>query len=107
MLPLAVKSNIKWITETAEIPVLGSIFLFLLMFVPAVVLSFLAQAVIPTLGDEAGFTKAMFALLPGWNLLLWLYRIRLYCFFLPTFIFFGAIALVKALLMVAGIDDGQ
>lgn len=107
MLLLGVKSEIEWIQETAKIPVLGGVFLFLFTFVPAVVLSFLAQAAIPGLHDDVGFTKAMFVLLPGWNLLLWLRRVRLYCLLLPAWVLFGIIAIVKATLMLTGIDNGQ
>src|SRR3712207_2444547 len=107
MLLLGVKSEVEWIQETARIPVLGGVFLFLLTFVPAVLLSFLAQAAIPGLHDEMGFTKAMFILLPCWSLLLWLLRVRLYCFFLPSWLLFGTIAVIKTIILIAGIDNGQ
>ena len=104
---LAVKTEIEWIEDIAKIPILGHIFLFLLIFIPAVLLSFLVQATIPGLHNDIGFTKAMLVLLPGWNLFLWLVRVRLYCFFLPSWILFGIIAIIKGLLLIAGIDDGQ
>jgi hypothetical protein len=104
---LGVKTEIDWINNIAKIPILGGAFLFVGMFIPAVLLSFLAQALIPGLHDDIGFTKAMLLLLPSWNLLLWDNEIKLYFFFLPSWIFFGGIALIKFILLVAGIDDGQ
>jgi hypothetical protein len=104
---MSVKTQFDWITEIAKIPILGAAFLFVVMFVPAVLLSFLAQAIIPGLHDDIGFTKAMLLLLPGWNLLLWFSKIKLYFFFLPSWIVFGGIALIKLILLVAGIDNGQ
>jgi hypothetical protein len=44
---MSVKTQFDWITEIAKIPILGAAFLFVVMFVPAVLLSFLAQAIIP------------------------------------------------------------
>lgn len=107
MLLLGVKSEVEWIQETSKIPILGGVFLFLFTFVPALILSFLAQAAIPGLHDDLGFTKAMFVLLPGWSLFLWLRRVRLYCFFLPSWVLFGIIAIVKSILLINGIDIRQ
>ncbi|HEX3167362.1 MAG TPA: hypothetical protein VFD24_16035 [Chitinophagaceae bacterium] len=107
MLFLGVKTDVEWIKDITEVPVLGHIFLFVLIFVPAVLLSFLVQATIPGLHNDPGFTKAMLALLPAWNLFLWMMRIRLYLFFLPSWILFGVIAIVKGILLIAGVDNGQ
>jgi hypothetical protein len=107
LLFLGVKTEVEWIEDIAEVPILGHIFLFILIFVPAVLLSFLAQATIPGLHDDIGFTKAMLVLLPTWNLVLWLFKIKLYCFFLPSWILFGIIAIIKGILMIAGMDNGQ
>jgi hypothetical protein len=101
------ETKVDWINELAGIPVLGGAFLFVFMFVPAALLSFGAQKIIPGLNNDVGFTIAMLVLLPGWNLLLWLGRIKLYCFYIPAPVLFGGIALVKGILMIAGIDDGQ
>jgi len=107
LLFLGVVTEVEWIDDVAKVPILGHIFLFLLIFIPAVLLSFLVQATIPGLHDDIGFTKAMLVLLPSWNLVLWLIRIKLYCLFLPSWILFGIIAIVKGVLMIAGIDNGQ
>lgn len=104
---LGVKTKIGWINDIAKTPILGDFFLFVVMFVPAVLLSFLAQAIIPALQDDVGFTKAMLLLLPSWNLLLWLSKIKCYLFAIPSWIILGVIALVKLILLVVGIDDGQ
>ncbi|GAB2813378.1 hypothetical protein GCM10027043_11350 [Ferruginibacter profundus] len=77
------------------------------MFIPAVLLSFLSQTIIPGLNNDVGFTKAMLLLLPGWNFLLWFREIRLYLFFIPSWILFGVIAFIKFILLVTGIDNGQ
>ncbi|MBV4356956.1 hypothetical protein [Pinibacter aurantiacus] len=100
-------TDIKWIDDIAKAPIVGNIFLFVFMFVPAVLASFLAQAIIPGINNDVGFTKAMLILLPGWNLFLWVIKIRLYLFFLPSWVLLGGIALVKGILLIAGISDGQ
>ena len=104
---LGVDTEVEWIDSIASVPILGHFFSFLLMFVPPVMVSFLAQAIIPGLHNEVGFTKAMLILLPGWNLLLWLLRIKPYIFFLPSWILFSVISIVKAILMITGVDNGQ
>jgi hypothetical protein len=40
-------------------------------------------------------------------LVLWLMRIKLYCIYLPSWILFGIIAIIKGILLIAGIDNGQ
>ena len=107
LLILEVKTEVEWIKDIARVPVIGGAFLFLLMFIPAVVASFILQAIIPGLQDDVGFTKSMLFLLPTWNLILWLIKIRLYCIFLPSWILFGVVAFIKGFLLIAGIDDGQ
>jgi hypothetical protein len=104
---LGVRSETKWISDLAAVPVLGSIFLFILIFVPAVLLSFLVHAIVPGLHDDIGFTKAMLVLLPTWNLVLWRFGVKLYCIFIPSWVLFGVIAIIKGILMIAGIDNGQ
>ena len=107
LLFLRAKTDVEWINDIAKTPILGSVFLFAFMFVPAVLVSFLVQFIIPGLNNDVGFTKAMLVLLPGWNLFLWLINIRLYLFFLPSWILLGGIAIIKGVLLIAGIDDGQ
>ncbi len=102
MLLTKVETNITWIRDIAEIPILGHIFLFILIFVPAVLLSFTAQAVIPGLQNDAGFTKAMLVLLPAVNLVMWFSKIKLFLFFIPSWIFLGVIALIKMTLFLTG-----
>lgn len=104
---LNARTDIEWINKVASIPILGDGLLFVFMFLPAVILSFIIQTIIPPLNNDIGFTKAMLVLLPGWNLLLWIFRIRLYLFLLPAWILLGGIAIVKVILLFTGIDDGQ
>ncbi len=40
---LGTKTEIKWINDIAKTPIAGGAFIFILMFVPAVLLSFLFQ----------------------------------------------------------------
>jgi len=101
-LHLGVQTQVKWINELAELPIIGHLFLFMLMFIPAVLLSFVINAFVPGLKDEVGFTKAMLVLLPGCNLVLWLKHIKLYCFFIPAWMLFGIIAIIKTAIMIAG-----
>jgi hypothetical protein len=104
---LGIDSETKWIQDIGTIPVIGTLFLFVLVFIPAVLLSFILQSIIPSLHNDLGFTKAMLVLLPAWNLGLWIGRIKIYMFFIPSWILLGAIAIVKAYLMIKGIDNGQ
>ncbi|TDQ08324.1 hypothetical protein [Pedobacter metabolipauper] len=98
---VGVKTEVKWINSIAEITLVGGFFIFLLIFIVPVLLSFLAQAVIPGLSDEDGFTKALMLLLPGWNLALWLFRIRLYIFFIPAWVLVGGLALIRLIKIIA------
>lgn len=104
---LCVKTQVPWINNTAKTPIVGGIFLFAFIFVPPVLISIIMQTLIPGLDNDIGFTKAMLILLPGWNLFLWLIRIRLYLFYLPSWILFGSIAIVKGILLITGVSDGQ
>lgn len=102
---LAVKSEIVWINEVGRAPVVGGVFIFLVMFIPAVILSLLTQALIPGLNNDIGFTKAMLLLLPAWNLFLWIKNIKLYLFYLPSWMLLGGIALIKGILLLTGYDS--
>jgi hypothetical protein len=102
-----IDTETKWIQDIGTIPVIGTIFLFVLVFVPAVLLSFIIQSITPALHNDIGFTKAMLVLLPVWNLGLWIGRIKIFMFFIPAWILLGVIAAVKTYLMIRGIDNGQ
>jgi len=104
---LGIDTEIKWIDDIASTPIIGHLLLFIMVFVPAVILSFIFQAIIPSLHNYIGFTKAMLVLLPTLNLALWLGKIRIFILFTPSWIFFGILAAVKGYLMFKGIDDGQ
>lgn len=104
---LGIDTEIEWINDLASIPIIGHICLFILTFIPAVLLSFACHSLIPELHDDIGFTKAMLFLLPLCNLGLWVGKIKCFIFFVPTWIFFGVIAIVKGYLMYKGIDNGQ
>jgi len=104
---LGVDTEVEWIDSITSVPILGRLFSFLLIFVPPVIVSFLAQAIIPGLHNDIGFTKAMLVLLPCWNLLLWLLKIKPYIFFLPSWILLGVISIVKGILMITGVNNGQ
>lgn len=97
MLFLRVDTEKDWIKSAAETPLFGSLFIFALIFIPPVTGSFIAQALIPGLHDDIGFTKSMFVLLPAWNLLMWFLRIRLFVLFVPAWILFGIIAIIKSI----------
>ena len=103
-LALGVKTKYRTINDFADVPLIGGVFLFILIFIPAVLLSFLSQKLIPGLQDDQGFTKAMLILLPLWNWLLWKKDIRLYFIFLPAWMLFGGVALLKIILFVFGVD---
>jgi hypothetical protein len=47
MLFLGVETEKDWINSIEEIPVLGHLFIFALVFIPPVIGSFIAQALIP------------------------------------------------------------
>ncbi len=102
MLIARVETDINWINDFAVTPVVGHLFLFVMIFVPAVIGSFLAQAIIPGLNNEIGFTKAMLLLLPTYNLIMWLSKIKLFLFFLLSWILLGGIAIIKTIIMITG-----
>ena len=95
----SVKTDIEWINSFAELPIIGHGFLFVLIFVPAALLSFLAQTIIPYLNNDIGFTKAMLILLPSWNILLYFLKIRLYMFFIPAWILLPVISVINGIIM--------
>ncbi len=94
-----VKTDKEWIRSAAEPPFVGNLFLVALIFIPAVVCSFICQAFVPGMNDDDGFTKAMFLLAPLWNFILWKMNIRLYLFWLPSWLLLGIIAVIKAAIM--------
>jgi hypothetical protein len=105
MLFLAVETEKDWIKSISDVPILGHIFVFALIFIPAVICSFIAQALIPYLHNDIGFTKAILVLLPAWNAIMWFSKIKLFIFFLPSWIVLGVIAIVKIILMLNGVEQ--
>jgi hypothetical protein len=95
LLLLGVKTDKEWINEIATIPIVGGFFLFAFIFIPPVIGSFAATQIIPYLNNDTGFTKAMFIFLPSWNLLMWYLKIRLFLLFIPAWLLFGIIAIIK------------
>jgi hypothetical protein len=98
MLFFGVKTEKEWINSIEEIPVLGHLFTFALIFIPPVIVSFIVQAIIPGLHNDIGFTRAMLLLLPVWNLMMWLLKVRLFIFFIPAWILLGIIAIIKVII---------
>lgn len=78
---LGVKTKKQWINDIAKVPFIGGVFIFLLIFIVPVILSFLAQAFVPGLQNDVGFTKAMLVFLSTWNLAMWFSKLKLTCFF--------------------------
>jgi len=96
---LGVKTKKQWINDIAKVPFIGGFFIFLLIFIVPVILSFLAQAFVPGLQNDVGFTKAMLVFLSTWNLAMWFSKLKLYLLFLPAWVLLGLIALVKIVRM--------
>lgn len=94
------KTDVAWIKNITDVPIVGGLFLFVLVFVPAVLLSFLAQAVVPWLASDVGFTYAMYILLPLYNMVLWLLHVRVYIFFIPSWLLLGIISILKGVFHV-------
>jgi hypothetical protein len=94
---LSLKTEDEGINSIAEIPLLGELFLFVFIFIPPVGGSLLTQLVITKLNNDNGFTIAMFVLLPLWNLFLWIKKVRLFVLFIPAWLLFGVIAIIKAI----------
>lgn len=97
---VGIKTENKQLIAIAEIPLIGGLFIFIVIFIVPVICSFLCQAFIPALDNDLGFTKALLILLPGWNLILWFSKIKLYIFFLPAWALLGGIALLKIIRMI-------
>lgn len=96
---LGLKTKKQWINDIAKGPFIGGVFIFLLIFIVPVILSFLAQAFVPGLQNDVGFTKAMLVFLSTWNLAMWFSKLKLYLLFLPAWVLLGLIALVKIVRM--------
>jgi len=96
---LGVKTKKQWINDIAKVPFIGGVFIFLLIFIVPVILSFLAQPFVPGLQNDVGFTKAMLVFLSTWNLAMWFSKLKLYLLFLPAWVLLGLIALVKIVRM--------
>ena len=97
---VSIKTDINWMNSIANIPIVGSVFIFLIIFVIPVIGSFIGQAIIPGFQDDIGFTKILMILLPPWNILLWLTKIKLYLFFLPAWLLISGLALMKFIRMI-------
>ncbi|MDB5207874.1 MAG: hypothetical protein JWR72_2949 [Flavisolibacter sp.] len=96
---VSVKTEIEWTGDIAAVPIIGHGFAFLLIFIPAVLSSFLTQEIIPGISDETGFTKAMIILLPTWNLVMWFLKIKLFILFIPSWLLLGVISVIKIIQM--------
>jgi len=100
---LGVTTKVVWIDSISKMPIIGGFMIFVIMFVPAVLLSFLIQLTVPGLHDDLGFSKAMLILLPIWNIALWfILKVRLFLFFLPSWVLLGGISLVNGVIMIIG-----
>ena len=73
---VGIKTTNKKINDIVDIPFLGGLFIFVMIFIPAVLTSFLLQALVPAFQNNKGFTKALIFALPAWNLLFWFSIIR-------------------------------
>jgi len=92
---IGVKTNRKRILEIASVPVIGGFFLFVICFVPAVAMTFFIQYLFPSISGDPYFGYILGVLLPLWNLLLYVFDIRLRIFFIPAWLLFGVIALMR------------
>src|SRR5215217_8014072 len=104
---VGVKTTNKKINNIVDTPFLGGLFLFVLIFVPAVLISFAVQATVPALQNNIGFTKVLIFALPAWNLLLWFLRLKLYLLFIPAWLLLGGIAVFKGYTIFAGEKLGK
>ena len=59
MIFTGIRTEVSWIKDLADVPVLGGFFTFLLISIPAVLVSAALHMTIPALSDDLGFTKAM------------------------------------------------
>ena len=104
---VGIKTTHKKINNIVETPFLGGLFIFALIFVPAVLISFAVQATVPALQNNIGFTKVLIFALPAWNLLLWFLRLKLYLLFIPAWLLLGGIAVFKGYTIFAGEKLGK
>lgn len=92
---IGIKTNRKRLLEVTEIPVIGGFFLFVLCFVPAVAATFFVQHLFPSISGDPNFGYILSVLLPLWNLLLYLLDVRLSVFYVPAWLLFGVIGLLR------------
>lgn len=102
-----VKTGNKTINELVAIPFVGDVFLFVLIFIPPVLISFALQATLAPLQNSLGFGKAMIFALPLWNLLLWFCKLKLYVFFVPAWLLLGGIATYRGVVLFSGEKPGK
>ncbi|MET0571465.1 MAG: hypothetical protein ABWZ79_08560 [Pedobacter agri] len=104
---VGIKTTNKKINDIVDTPFLGGLFIFVMIFIPAVLTSFLLQALVPAFQNNKGFTKALIFALPAWNLLFWFLRLKLYILFIPAWLLLGGIAVVKGYPIFAGEKPGK
>lgn len=104
---VGIKTPNKNITEIAGTPVVGGIFIAMLIFLPAVLISFALQAIVPALQNNIGFTKVLIFALPAWNLLFWFLRLKLYIFFIPAWLVLSCFAIYNGFVLFSGEKPGK
>jgi len=92
---IGIKTNRKRLLKVADAPVIGGIFLFITCFVPAVAATFFIQYLFPSISGDPYFGYILGVILPLWNLLLYIFDIRLSIFYIPAWLLFGAIGLLR------------
>ncbi len=96
---LTIKTTNESLRSIAEVPIIKEGVIFGLIFIVPVLGSFIVQEFTPYLKDDLGFTKSMLFLLPIWNLIMWLFEIKLFAFWVPTWVLFAVISIVKLSIM--------
>lgn len=92
---IGIKTNHQTLLKAADVPVVGGFFLFALCFLPAVFSAFFIQYLFPAISGDPYFGYLLAVLLPLWNLLLYVFAVRLSIFYVPAWLLFGAIGLLR------------
>lgn len=104
---VGIKTPHKKISDIADTPILGGLFIAILIFGPAVLISFALQAIVPALQNNLGFTKVLIFALPAWNLVFWFLRLKLYIFFIPAWLVLSGFAIYNGFVMFSGEKLGK
>jgi hypothetical protein len=90
-----VKTNITWIKDFGQTPIIGHFFVLMLATLPCAIFSLAISEIFFKAEADFVFTRIMYITVPLWNIFLWIRRINIYIFFLLSWLIFSLIVIVR------------